>query len=141
MTTQAHPCRRPGPKVAPMGALSLAILRLEVRRLLRNRRTMISTLIMPVIFFLIFGMNSADAGLSAGHGNVSAFIMISLALYGAILATASGAAMVSVERAAGWSRQLRLTPLSPSGCAADTVCPVGGTNADAEVGRVRGRPS
>lgn len=38
--------------------------------------------------------------------------MISMALYGAILSTASGGAMVSIERAAGWSRQLRLTPLS-----------------------------
>ena len=39
--------------------------------------------------------------------------MISLALYGAVLATTSGGAMVSIERTAGWSRQLRLTPLSP----------------------------
>jgi ABC-2 type transport system permease protein len=45
---------------------------------------------------------------------VSAFIMISMALYGAVLATTSGGAMVSIERAAGWSRQLRLTPLSPT---------------------------
>lgn len=96
-----------------MGGFSLAILRLEVRRLLRNRRTILITLVMPVIFFLIFGLNSAYASQRAGHGNVSAFIMISMALYGAILATASGGAMVSIERAAGWSRQLRLTPLSP----------------------------
>jgi ABC-2 type transport system permease protein len=40
--------------------------------------------------------------------------MISMALYGAILATTSGGAMVSIERAAGWSRQLRLTPLAPA---------------------------
>ena len=53
-------------------------------------------------------------GSAAGHGNVSAFIMISMALYGAVLATTSGGAMVSIERAAGWSRQLRLTPLSPT---------------------------
>ena len=40
--------------------------------------------------------------------------MISLALYGAVFATTSGGAMVSIERAQGWSRQLRLTPLSPA---------------------------
>ena len=39
--------------------------------------------------------------------------MVSMALYGGVLATTSGGAMVSLERAAGWSRQLRLTPLSP----------------------------
>src|SRR5450631_412153 len=96
-----------------MGGFSLTVLGLEIRRLLRNRRTMIFTLIMPVFFFLIFGLNDAYANQKAGHGNVSAFIMISMALYGAVLATTSGGAMVSIERALGWSRQLRLTPLSP----------------------------
>jgi ABC-2 type transport system permease protein len=109
-TTLAAALERKSPS---MGGFSLAILRLEVRRLLRNRRTMMFTVIMPVVFFLIFGLNSAYANMRAGTGNVSAFIMISMALYGAILATASGGAMVSIERAAGWSRQLRLTPLSP----------------------------
>lgn len=96
-----------------MGGFNLALLRLEVRRLTRNRRTMIFTLVMPVFFFVIFGLNRAYADLPAGRGNVSAFIMISLSLYGAVLATTSGGAMVSVERAVGWSRQLRITPLSP----------------------------
>ena len=32
---------------------------LEVRRLLRNRRTMVLAIAMPVIFFLAFGRNSA----------------------------------------------------------------------------------
>jgi ABC-2 type transport system permease protein len=95
-----------------MGGFSPTLLRLEVRRLLRNRRTMIFTLVMPVIFFLIFGLNRSYANNSAGRGNVSAFIMISMALYGAVLSTASGGAMVSIERASGWSRQLRVTPLS-----------------------------
>lgn len=96
-----------------LGGFSIAILRLEVRRLLRNRRTLLFTLVVPVIFFLIFGLNSAYANNRSGSGNVSAFVMISLALYGTVLATTSGGAMVSIERAAGWSRQLRLTPLSP----------------------------
>jgi ABC-2 type transport system permease protein len=38
--------------------------------------------------------------------------MVSCGLYGAVPATASGGAMVSVERVWGWSRQLRVTPLS-----------------------------
>ncbi|MHB1502527.1 MAG: ABC transporter permease [Acidimicrobiales bacterium] len=96
-----------------MGGFSVAVLRIEVRRLLRNRRTLIFSLVMPAMFFLIFGLNSAYASQRAGRGNVSAFIMISMALYGAVLATTSGGAMVSVERAGGWSRQLRVTPLSP----------------------------
>ena len=39
--------------------------------------------------------------------------MISMAAYGAMIASTGGGAMVATERAQGWSRQLRLTPLSP----------------------------
>jgi ABC-2 type transport system permease protein len=100
-------------KPPPYGGLSLTILRLEIRRRLRNRRTVIFTLVLPVLFFLAFGLNNSYARLRVGHGNESAFVMISLGLYGAVASTASGGAMVSIERAAGWSRQLRVTPLSP----------------------------
>jgi ABC-2 type transport system permease protein len=101
-------------KAAGLGGINTTVLGLEIRRLLRNRRTVIFALIVPALFFLLFGLNSAYAREPAGHGNVSAFIMVSMALYGAVLATTSGGAMVSIERAAGWSRQLRLTPLSPT---------------------------
>jgi ABC-2 type transport system permease protein len=96
-----------------LGGFNLTALKLEIRRLTRNRRTIIISIVLPVVFFLSFGLNKAYAGLPDGHGNVSAFVMISLALYGAVLATTFGGAMVSIERAQGWSRQLRLTPLSP----------------------------
>ena len=96
------------------GGMNLTFLRIELRRLLRNRRTVVFTLVMPPMFFLIFGAAGNYRTASAGHGNVTAYVMISMALYGAMLATTSGGAMVSVERAQGWSRQLRLTPLRPS---------------------------
>ena len=98
----------------PLGGFSPAILRLEVRRLLRNRRTMILALILPVLFFWGFGLNNSYVHEIAGRGNVSAVEMISIALYGAVAATATCGAMVSIERAAGWSRQLRVTPMSPA---------------------------
>jgi ABC-2 type transport system permease protein len=118
MTTQSLPVPNVGARNVPaMGGFNFTVLKLEVRRLLRNRRTVIFAMVIPAVFFLLFGLNKAYALQSAGpgsHGNVSAFIMISMALYGAVLATTSGGAMVSIERAAGWSRQLRLTPLSPA---------------------------
>jgi ABC-2 type transport system permease protein len=97
-----------------VSGLRLALVRLEVRRLVRNRRTLIFTMVVPVMFFMIFGLNSSYADNRYGVGNVSASILVSMALYGAVLATTSGGAMVSVERAAGWSRQLRITPLRPA---------------------------
>jgi ABC-2 type transport system permease protein len=101
---------RPVPR---LGGFSVAVVRIEVRRLLRNRRTLVFTVVTPALFFLLFGLNHAYASRRVGSGNVSAFVMISMALYGSVLATTTGGAMVAVERAAGWSRQLRVTPLAP----------------------------
>jgi ABC-2 type transport system permease protein len=96
-----------------LGGFNLTALKLEVRRLTRNRRTVIIAIVLPVVFFLLFGLNRAYDTLRSGHGNVAAFVMISLELYGAVIATSFAGAMVSIERSQGWSRQLRLTPLTP----------------------------
>jgi ABC-2 type transport system permease protein len=109
MTTMIVPVRR----IPPLGGFNLTFLALEIRRLLRNSRTVIFTLVLPVVFFLIFGAHQSYSSERAGSGNVEAFIMISMAVYGAMLGTTATGAMVSVERAQGWSRQLRLTPLKP----------------------------
>jgi ABC-2 type transport system permease protein len=104
----------PDRRVPPMGGFSLTFLRLEIRRLLRNRRTLIFTLVMPAAFFLLFGgLSEANQHQPSGHGNVSAYLMISFAVYGSMLANTAAGASVAVERALGWSRQLRLTPLNP----------------------------
>jgi ABC-2 type transport system permease protein len=108
MSTATIPQRR----VPPMGGFNATLLRLELRRMLRNRRTVIFSVVLPVVFFLIFGTGQKYSNQSAGHGNVAGFIMISMALYGAMLSTTGGGAMVAVERSQGWSRQLRLTPLT-----------------------------
>jgi ABC-2 type transport system permease protein len=99
------------------GGFNLTALKLEIRRLLRNRRTVIIAIVAPIVLLLLFGLNKAYVTQPAGpgaHGNLSAEVMISIALYGAVVATTFGGAMVSIERAQGWSRQLRLTPLSPA---------------------------
>jgi ABC-2 type transport system permease protein len=100
-------------RVPPLGGFSLTVLRIELRRMVRNRRTVFFTLVMPVLLYLIIGTNDTYGDDRAGSGNVSAYILISMAAYGAVLAATSGGAMVAAERALGWSRQLRLTPLSP----------------------------
>ncbi len=82
MTTTATAAELSSRPVPPMGGFSFTVLKLEIRRLLRNRRTVIFALVTPSIFFLLFGLNAAYANESAGKGNVSAFILISMALYG-----------------------------------------------------------
>ena len=103
----------PGARTTPpLGGLNRTLLVLEARRRLRNRRSVIFSLVLPVVFFLMFA--SADyASMPYGSGNVVADIMIGMALYGALMTTTGAGAAVSTERATGWSRQLRLTPLRP----------------------------
>src|SRR3954453_15459231 len=110
MTTATDPAAR---KVPPLGGFNTTVLRIELRRMLRNRRTVIFTLVFPAALFLSFGGQSSWND-DVGSGNVAAYIMVSMALYGAALTAASGGAMVAMEREMGWSRQLRLTPLNPS---------------------------
>jgi ABC-2 type transport system permease protein len=97
-----------------MGGFSITVLRIEVRRLLRSRTTITLVIAMPVLFFLSFGRSSAYVHQHIGRGNMTASEMISIALFGAVFATAAGGVTVSTERSLGWSRQLRCTPLSPA---------------------------
>ncbi|HET9829322.1 MAG TPA: ABC transporter permease [Nocardioidaceae bacterium] len=100
-------------RVPPFGGLNLTVLRIELSRMLRNRRTIVFTFVFPAALFLAIG-SSRGWNDGVGKGNVAAYIMVSMALYGAALTAAAGGAMVATERALGWSRQLRLTPLNPA---------------------------
>lgn len=104
---------RPRPR---RGLVDLTVLGIELRRVLRNRRTMIFMLVFPPVMFLFISSQITGRDDVMGPGviaNVGAYVMVSMALYGAVLATTSAGASVSIERASGWSRQLRLTPLNP----------------------------
>ncbi len=99
-------------RVPSLGGFNLTVLGIELKRMLRNRRTIIFTLIFPASLLLVFGGQEGWQD-PAGSGNVAAYILISMGLYGAALTAAAGGSMVALERALGWSRQLRLTPLNP----------------------------
>ena len=98
-------------RVPPRGGFNSTAIALDLRRVLRNRRTLMFTLIFPNLFFYLFGL--AGRGPRGGPGTL-AIVMLNMAAYGAMVATTSGGAAVSLDRNLGWSRQLRLTPLSPS---------------------------
>jgi ABC-2 type transport system permease protein len=110
MTTQTiDPSVR---RVPPFGGFNLTVLSIELKRMLRNRRTIIFTLVLPAALLLSFGGQKGWDD-KAGSGNVAAYILVSMALYGAALTSAACGSMVALERSLGWSRQLRLTPLNP----------------------------
>jgi len=97
----------------PLGGFNLTFLAIEIRRLIRNRRTVLLTVVVPVALFLLFKANRRlSGGATAIFG--PAYVMVGIAVYGAMLAATAGGARVTIERALGWSRQLRLTPLRPA---------------------------
>lgn len=98
--------------VSSLGGLNFTAVRLEIKRVLRNRRTLFFIVVFPAVFFFLFGMGNKDAR-KAGPVAL-AYVMISMAVYGAMVGNTSGGASVAVERSLGWSRQLRLTPLRPA---------------------------
>lgn len=101
---------RPVPR---RGGFNATILAIELRRTLRNRRTLIFTIGIPAaILAVIVGTDTTWAD-PVGAGNEAAYIVVSLAVYAAATIASIGGAMVGAERALGWSRQLRLTPLRP----------------------------
>lgn len=100
-------------RVPPLGGLNPTLFGIELRRMLRNRRTVVFALLFPVGMYFIFA-NQSYGDQKVGSGNVAAYILVNMALYGAALTAASIGSMVAMERALGWSRQLRLTPLNPA---------------------------
>lgn len=94
----------------------LSYLWLEVRRTLRNPRYILFTIGFPVGFYLIFTSIYGKATLGSGAAALqfAAFYMVSMATYGVMGATLnSNSTGLANERASGWSRQLRVTPLAP----------------------------
>jgi len=89
-----------------------AYLKFELRRMYREPRLIILTMAMPVILFLALG-GSIKGDTPEKTADILAYLMVAWAAYGALLGTFSSGIGVSHERAAGWLRQPRITPLPP----------------------------
>lgn len=87
----------------------------DFRRVVRDVPGMFFIVVLPAALFVFFGVLQGWVEESAGNGNVSAYLMVSMASYGAVIATTSIAGTAAVERLQGWGRQLAMTPLGTSG--------------------------
>jgi ABC-2 type transport system permease protein len=92
-----------------------AYLGLEAKRALRNPRFLMFTMVFPVVIFVIDVGAFGKGDLPGTHVSYAAYLMVSMAAFGAFMAAMNTGARTAVERAAGWQRQLRLTPLRPTG--------------------------
>lgn len=91
------------------------LIKLEVLRILRNRRYLFFSIAFPVGLYML--MISAYSGLDSLNGvPIKAYFMVSMATLGVVSASMNTNAMrIALERKSGWARQLRLTALPSYG--------------------------
>jgi ABC-2 type transport system permease protein len=91
----------------------LAYTRFELLRTFRNVRFFMFTLVFPLIlYFVIAAPERGDHDLAGTGISAPLYFMVSIASFGTMMAMVSSGARIAAERTAGWTRQLRVTPLS-----------------------------
>lgn len=96
--------------------MNARFLALELRRVGRNGRYLIFTVVVPsVMFVLLVNLYGGMGGTFPNGLPVTTSLMMNMALFGVMAGPLSIGARIAVERGLGWQRQLRLTPLSGSG--------------------------
>ncbi len=87
----------------------LGYVRLELTRTMRDATFVVFGIALPVVMYLLF----TNMGLAPGDKHHAAlFTMVSMAAYGGMGAAFNNGTGLAEDRALGWLRQLRATPLS-----------------------------
>ena len=107
-TTVSDP-RTASPAPSRRVRFPLTYTRIEVLTTLRRVDTIFFTVLMPLGMYLLFGKMSDFESTSVGHGNITASVMVNMAVYSVAIASTSLAASSAVEVAGGWGRQVSLT--------------------------------
>jgi ABC-2 type transport system permease protein len=93
---------------------AMGYARYELLRTFRNRRFFMFSLGFPlVLYFLIAAPNRDVHDLSGTGISLPLYFMVGLVSFGTMGAMLGGGARIAAERAVGWNRQLRITPLRP----------------------------
>lgn len=93
---------------------SAAYTRYELLRTVRERRLMFFGFGFPLVLYFIIAVPNRHMRDFAGSGvTAPLYYMISLASFGTMMSMVSLGGRIAGEREVGWTRQLRITPLSP----------------------------
>lgn len=93
--------------------MSGSYTRFELLRTFRNGRFFFFSLGFPLIlYFVIAGPNRGDDNFGDSGISAPLYYMVGLASFGTMMAMISSGARIAGERTAGWTRQLRISPLS-----------------------------
>jgi ABC-2 type transport system permease protein len=85
-------------------------VRFELVRTVRNRRLLVFSLALPLVLF--YAVAGAQRHAHTDGISFPLFFMVGMAAYGALFAAVGPGARIAVDRARGWTRQLRITPLT-----------------------------
>src|ERR1700733_10019449 len=88
-------------------------LRYELLRNVRNWRFVVFSLAYPVVLYFVVASPQRHATFDGVAFPL--YFMAGMAAVGTMIAVLSSGARIAVDRAAGWTRQLRLTPLGAGG--------------------------
>jgi ABC-2 type transport system permease protein len=101
----------------------LAYLWLEAKRQWRNREILIFRLGLPLAIYLILIAVQDQPDHPSGSGGLpwSTGRMVALAALGAVISGLASGPSLGEDRASGWLRQLRTTPLRPSAAVAAKI--------------------
>lgn len=90
----------------------LAYTRFELLRSIRNRRFFVFSLGFPLVFFWVIAGPKHSQLIGGTRFTWGLYYMIGLASFGTMAAMISAGGRIAGERQTGWTRQLRITPLS-----------------------------
>jgi ABC-2 type transport system permease protein len=90
--------------------MNATYVRYELLRAVRNKRGFIISLVFPLVFFYLIAGTNKNAQL--GGISFPTYYLAGMASFGTMGAMIALGARISAERSVGWTRQLRLTPLS-----------------------------
>ena len=90
----------------------LVYTRYELLRTFRNRRFYLFSFGFPLVFFWLLAAPQHNKIISHTGLTYAAYYMVSLASFGTMMSMISTGARIAGERQTGWTRQLRISPLS-----------------------------
>jgi ABC-2 type transport system permease protein len=91
----------------------LVYTRYELLRALRNRRFFFFSLGFPLLFYFVIAAPNRHVHDFDGSGiSLPLYYMVGLTSFGTMVAMISTGSRIAAERQVGWTRQLRITPLT-----------------------------
>ncbi|HTZ44713.1 MAG TPA: ABC transporter permease [Jatrophihabitans sp.] len=105
--------------------------RTEIQRIFRNRQNFLFSLLLPFVLYLFIAGNNRTARI--GELSLPTYFMAGMIAFGGMGAVMGGGARIALEREQGWTRQLRISPLTSRtyfsgkllGCYLTAACTIG----------------